>query len=191
MGGQNPIVFPEHRRHIGMRIIKTVVAVFLCGLLAYVRGKSALYSMFAALFCIQNSTGKTIESSINRMLGTLTGGVAGVLSVYAMDTLGILHIDLLRYLLLSLLLIPIIEFTLFIKKRDAAGMSCVVFLCLIVDPGNTPAVNSIERLFETLVGAALACGIDMLLPYHTPAPAAEEAPPAQDGPRQDSTETPK
>ena len=38
---------PEHRRRIGMRIIKTVVAVFLCGLLAFLRDKSALYSMFA------------------------------------------------------------------------------------------------------------------------------------------------
>ena len=28
---------PEHRHWIGMRIIKTVVAVFLCGLLAYFR----------------------------------------------------------------------------------------------------------------------------------------------------------
>lgn len=44
---------PEHRHRVGMRIIKTVIAVFLCGLLAFLRDKSALYSMFAALFCIQ------------------------------------------------------------------------------------------------------------------------------------------
>ena len=53
--------------------------------------------MFAALFCVQKSTGKTIQSSINRVLGTLVGGVVGVLTVYAMDTLNILHIDLLRF----------------------------------------------------------------------------------------------
>ena len=92
----NQTLAPEHRRRIGMRIIKTVVAVFLCGLLAFLRDKSALYSMFAALFCVQKSTGKTIQSSINRVLGTLVGGVVGVLTVYAMDTLNILHIDLLR-----------------------------------------------------------------------------------------------
>ena len=39
---------PERRHRIGMRIIKTVIAVFLCGLLAFLRDKSALYSVFAA-----------------------------------------------------------------------------------------------------------------------------------------------
>ena len=171
---------PEHRHRVGMRIIKTVIAVFLCGLLAFLRDKSALYSMFAALFCIQKSTGKTIESSVNRVLGTLVGGVVGVLTVYAMDTLNILHIDLLRYLLLSLLLIPIIEFALFIKKPDIAGMACMVVMCLVVDPGDKPAVYSIERLFETSVGVVLACGIDVLLPHQQPAqPAAEAAAPQE------------
>jgi len=191
----------ERRHRIGMRIIKTVIAVFLCGLLAFLRDTSALYSMFAALFCIQKSTGKTIESSINRVLGTLIGGVVGVLTVYSMDTLNILHIDLLRYLLLSLLLIPIIEFCLAIKKPDCAGMACMVVMCLVVDPGNKPAVNSIERLFETLVGVLLACGIDVLLPHQRlPQPAAAdakgqeppaEAPEAQSGPSKESGEEEK
>jgi len=121
--------------------------------------------MFAALFCVQNSTGKTFHSSIDRALGTLIGGVVGVLTVYAMDILKILHVDLLRYLLLSLLLIPVIELCLLIKKPGCAGMACMVIMCLVVDPGNKPAVASIERLFETLVGVVLACGIDVLLPY--------------------------
>ena len=175
----SPALTPEHRRRIGMRIIKTVVAVFLCGLLAYLRDTSALYSMFAALFCVQRSTGKTIESSINRVLGTLVGGVVGVLTVYAMDTLHILHIDLLRYFLMSLLLIPVIELCLVMKRPDCAGMACVVVMCLVVDPGDKPAIYSIERLFETAVGVALACGIDMLLP-HQPLPQEVPLPPQQD-----------
>ena len=174
MEQQSPqTVTKEHRHRIGMRIIKTVISVFLCGLMAFVRNTSALYSMFAALFCIQRSKGQTIQSSINRVLGTLVGGVVGVLTVYSMDTLNILHIDLLRYFLIALLLIPIIEFCLVIKKPDCAGMACMVVMCLAVDPGNKPAVNSIERLFETLVGVVIACGIDMLLPHHQPQPAPE------------------
>ncbi len=173
---------PEHRHRVGMRIIKTVIAVFLCGLLAFLRDKSALYSMFAALFCVQNSAGKTIESSITRALGTLIGGVVGVLTVYSMDTLNILHIDLLRYLIMSVLLIPVIEFCLAIKKPGCAGMACMVVMCLVVDPGNKPAVDSIERLFETVVGVMLACGIDVLLPYQQPAQPAVESPAAQKPP---------
>ena len=174
-----------HRHHIGMRIIKTVVAVFLSGVLAFLRDKSALYSMFAALFCVQKSAGKTIESSINRVLGTLIGGVVGVLTVYSMDTLNILHIDLLRYFLMSLLLIPIIEFCLMINKPDCAGMACMVVMCLVVDPGDKPAVYSIERLFETMVGVVLACGIDVLLPHQ---PAAAQAPAAEEAPKDSGVE---
>ena len=180
-----------HRRHIGMRIIKTVIAVFLCGLLAFIRNTSALFSMFAALFCIQKSTGQTIESSVNRMLGTLVGGVVGVLTVYAMDVLNILHIDLLRYFLMALLLIPVIELCLVIKKPDCAGMACMVVMCLVVDPGDKPAIYSIERLFETLVGVALACGIDILLPHQTPPAAQQSAPPDQGEEKHPEEEAPE
>lgn len=173
---------PEHRHWIGMRIIKTVVAVFLCGLLAFFREASGFYSMIAAVVCIQNSAGKTIESSINRMTGTLIGGVVGVLVVYSLDTLGVLYVELLRYAVLSLMLIPIIKLCLAIKKPGCAAMACIVFLCVTVNHsvGDTPAIYSIDRLFETLVGVALACGIDILLPYQPmPQPAAPQAEPAK------------
>ena len=169
---------PEHRHWIGMRIIKTVVAVFLCGLLAFFREASGFYSMIAAVVCIQNSAGKTIESSVNRMTGTLIGGVAGVLVVYSLDMLGVLYMELLRYAVLSVMLIPIIKLCLAIKKPGCAAMACIVFLCVTVNHsiGDTPAVYSIDRLFETLVGVALACGIDILLPYQPmPSPPEEES----------------
>lgn len=193
MGQQkNQSMAPEHRR-VGMRIIKTVIAVFLCGVLAFLRDTSALYSMFAALFCVQKSAGKTIESSIDRVLGTLIGGVVGVLTVYAMDTLNVLHIDLLRYLVLSLLLIPVIELCLIIKKPGCAGMAGMVIMCLVVDPGDKPAIDSIERLFETLVGVALACGIDILLPYQpaAPQPPAEKPAKSPDEAPETEAEPPK
>ena len=181
MEQQNPKPLTrEHRHRIGLRIIKTVVAVFLCGLFAFARGKSALYSMFAALFCVQNSTEKTIQSSVNRMVGTLIGGVVGIFVVHGMNDLGLLYVDLLRYLVLSLLIIPIIKFSLWINKRDAAGMACMVLMCLVVDPGTKPIIDSTERLFETLVGAALACGVDMLLPHQpVPRPEGEGAEPQE------------
>lgn len=157
-----------HWRHIGMRIIKTVVAVFLCGLFAYIRKESAFFSMIAALACIQNTATETIKSSVDRMIGTLIGGVVGIITVYAMNDLGVIHLDLLRYLMVALLLIPIIEISLMVKKPGCASMACMVFMCLVVDPGDKPAVYSIQRLFETFVGAALACGINMLLPYQPP-----------------------
>lgn len=184
----------EHRHRIGMRIIKTVVAVFLCGVLGYLREASAFYSMIAAVVCIQNSAGKTIESSVNRMIGTLIGGMVGVLVVYSLDTLGILYIELVRYAVLALMLIPIIEICLAIKKPGCAAMACIVFLCVTVNHsiGDTPAIYSIERLFETLVGVALACGIDILLPYQAPSqPESKPEPEPERAPEQESAGVPE
>lgn len=184
---------PEHRHWIGMRIIKTVVAVFLCGLLAFFREASGFYSMIAAVVCIQNSAGKTIESSVNRMTGTLIGGVAGVLVVYSLDTLNVLYIELLRYAVLAVMLIPIIKLCLAIKKPGCAAMACIVFLCVTVNHsiGDTPAIYSIDRLFETLVGVALACGIDILLPHQTPLAAQQSAPPDQGEEKRPEEEAPE
>lgn len=190
MEGQNiQALTPEHRHWVGMRIIKTVVAVFLCGLLAFLRDASGFYSMIAAVVCIQNSAGKTIESSINRMIGTLIGGVVGVLVVYSLDTLGVLYIALLRYAVLSVMLIPIIKLCLAIKKPGCAAMACIVFLCVTVNHsiGDTPAIYSIDRLFETLVGVALACGIDILLPYQ-PMPQPAQAEGVQPEPKEEQAE---
>ena len=179
MEGQTPAISPEHRRHVGMRIIKTVLAVFVCGVLAWARGESGFYSMIAAVVCVQNSAGKTIESSVNRMTGTLIGGVAGVAVVYLLEVMGILYIELARYAALALMLIPIIELCLLIKEPGSAAMACIVFLCVTVNHsiGDTPVIYSIERLFETLIGVALACGVDILLPYHTPAQTPADAAP--------------
>lgn len=159
--------FTGRRLHVGMRIVKTVIAVFVCGLLASVRRESGFYSMIAAVVCVQNSAGKTVESSVNRMLGTLIGGVAGVAVVYLLDVAGLLYVELARYAVLSLMLIPIIEFCLLVKKPGCAAMACIVFLCVTVNHsiGDTPAIYSIQRLFETLVGVAVACVVDALLPY--------------------------
>lgn len=184
----------EQRLHVGMRIIKTVIAVFICGLLGYLRNESAFYAMITAVICMQNSTGKTFESSVNRALGTLIGGVTGVVVVYVLDALGVLYIELLRYFVLALMLIPIIEFTLLIKRPGISAFACIVFLCVTVNHsvGDTPAIYAIQRTFETLVGVGIACVIDVLLPYRqsaaqpeqeAPGPLPQEAPPApQDAP---------
>ena len=129
------------------------------------------------------------------MTGTLIGGVAGVLVVYSLDTLNVLYIELLRYAVLAVMLIPIIKLCLAIKKPGCAAMACIVFLCVTVNHsiGDTPAIYSIDRLFETLVGVALACGIDILLPYQPmPSPPEEEnAAPEQEGQPQEESAAPE
>lgn len=189
---------PERRYKVGMRMVKTVVSVFICGLLGYFREQSAFYSMIAAIICLQNSTGKTIQSSVNRALGTLIGGAAGVLIVYLMDILGVLYIELVRYLVIAVMLIPIIQITLWIKRPTISAFACVVFLCVTVNHsiGDTPALFALNRMLETLIGVAVACLVDVVLPYRSPAAEQSQADAASSGeqpsdrPQQKEEETP-
>lgn len=163
------------RWHVGMRIIKTVIAVFLCGLISHLQKQTSFYSMIAmisAIICLQNSTGQTIASALNRTIGTLIGGLAGVMTVYLMDATGVLELALIRYLILSLALIPLIQVALLIKRPASAALACVVFLCVTVayTPEDAPALWAFQRMIATLLGAAIAYGVDFILPHRTPAP---------------------
>lgn len=165
---------PEHPStphfHVGMRMVKTVIAVFLSGLISYLLNRPAFYAIISALVCIQNSTGKTIQTSINRMIGTAIGGVTGIVVVYLLDALNLLQYELLRYAIVALMLIPIISLTLAIHRPTISSFTCVVFLCVIISPSaaGIPALYSAKRLLETLIGVVIACLVDLALPGHAP-----------------------
>lgn len=71
-----------HHFHIGMRIVKTVLAVFVCSILGWLRGEPAFFSMIAAVLCMQKSAEKTLTTSFNRVIGTAVGGAYGVIVLF-------------------------------------------------------------------------------------------------------------
>lgn len=163
-------LFMAKQRHhwVGMRMIKTVIAVFICGIFGYVRGEPAFYSMIAAVICMQNSTDKTITSSVNRAIGTLVGGLYGIVILYGLEFFHAENLDLLRYTLVSLTIIPLIRTALLLKRPSSASLSCVVFLCVTVNHNtdSSPALFALQRMVDTLAGVAVTCVIDLVLPYH-------------------------
>lgn len=172
----------RQRHHwVGMRMVKTVIAVFICGIFGYMRVEPAFYSMIAAVICMQNSTDKTITSSVNRAIGTLVGGLYGIVILYGLELFHVENLDLLRYTLVSLTIIPLIRTALLLKRPSSASLSCVVFLCVTVNHNtdSSPALFALQRMVDTLAGVAVTCVIDLLLPYH---PKPEEQAPATDPP---------
>ena len=66
--------------------------------------------------------------------------------------------DLLRYLFLSFLLIPIINFSVLIKQEKGTFLMCVVFLCITATHGNdeSPLAFAIDRIIDTTIGIVVA-----------------------------------
>ena len=121
-------VEPPHHFHIGMRIIKTVIAVFVCAIIGWLRGEMTFFSMIAAVLCMQKSAEKTLSTSFNRVMGTAVGGAYGVIVLFLETQFNLQRVPPLFYLVVSLMLIPVILTTIGIKKPSVAGFACVVFL---------------------------------------------------------------
>lgn len=66
--------------------------------------------------------------------------------------------EILRYLYLSILLIPIINFSVFIKQEKGTFLMCVVFLCITVTHGSdeSPLLFGFNRIVDTTVGIIIA-----------------------------------
>ena len=151
---------------VGMRIIKSAIAVFLCFVFyTYFRTNGILfYSQLAALWCIQPQWENTRSKALQRTVGTLTGAVFGLL-VLLIDK----HLigngtasDLLYETLVALTIIGVIYVTLLLRKKDASYFSCVVFLSIVVNHigDANPYVFVFNRVMDTMIGIIIGMAVN-------------------------------
>ena len=144
---------------VGWRTGKTVIAVFLCFLIDTVRGNSVpFYAAIAAILCIQKNIDDSLKIALTREIATIIGGIFGMVVLFFEREVYCIPYDLLRYLVLSLLLIPLINFSVWIKQEDGTFLMCVVFLCITATHGNSesPFEFGINRIIDTTIGIAVA-----------------------------------
>ena len=112
--------------HIGMRIIKTAVAVMLAygiflpfGLMydtetyhGVLGQMGPLYACIACIVCMQSTLGQTVQSGVSRLIGVAIGGVLGVATLLLGDRLdnGLLVLPILGVLCVAG--IVLLEFSL-------------------------------------------------------------------------------
>ena len=175
--------------HVGRRIIKTVIAVFICALIGYFRGTdSAIVSMVAAVICIQPTRDESVIFAANRVIATILGGLLGAGCLFLARITGLIGIAPLYYLFISVMLIPLILLTLLMRKPSISAFSCIVFLMVTVTlvEGASPVLYAAERTGETLIGILVGLGVNWIFPKTKKELALEEAAAARD--EQDSEE---
>ena len=121
--------------HLGQRIVKTSIAVFLCLLIHYIIGYKGmmLQSCISAIICVQPYIKDTKESSFNRFIGTLIGGVWGLLFLLLIQQfMYVATHEVLIYLFMSIGVLIVIYSTVAIRLRDAAGLAAITFLCIAI-----------------------------------------------------------
>lgn len=158
---------------IGMRSIKTAVAVAICYFLftpfqRYGGGVFALLDAFsacvAAAVCIQSSLEESVRLGLYRLIGTVVGGFLGLLVLLVSDVSK--HI-LLTGLILGLSILLCIWLCNLLGIQAACGVACMV-LCLVLlnYNGEYRYTHTLLRIVETAVGVLVALGVNRILPDH-------------------------
>lgn len=152
-------------KFLGMRVIKTIIAVYICFLISLVTKTSPFYSAIAAILCMQNSPEDSYEVGKNRMIGTLIGGLYGFIAVVLVDFFNIELFSHAHYLILGLFLIPLIYTNVLWESKDSTYISCVVFLSITVSHGGdaSPLMFALGRVFNTLIGIVVSIVVNWAL----------------------------
>lgn len=151
---------------IGMRIIKSAIAVAICYLINLLRGGRGMvfYSQLAALWCIQIYRSNTKNNAIQRTVGTCVGAVYGLiyLLIYPVAIKYAARAEWAEAVAVSVFIIPVLYTTVLLKKKQAAYFSCVVFLSIVVNHiGDVnPYLFVWNRFLDTMIGIAVGITVN-------------------------------
>lgn len=166
---------------IGMRTVKTAVAVTISYLifasvgliyrddLGGILGKlGPLYTCITCVVCMQSSLGQSVRHGISRFLGVAIGSALGVVAL-AFDQTVLSH-PLITALTLGVTLTIAIWLCMLIDRPAACSMACVLPCIILINEmvGIERYYYAAARIIETVLGVAVAVGINALLPDHRP-----------------------
>lgn len=146
---------------IGMRYIKTAVAVALCILVSKgVHGEYPLFAAIAALLSMDTTITNSFIAGRNRVMGTLVGAVVGLL--FFMISPG-------NPYLCGLGAVLILYICTRMGWSSSAPVAAIVFLAVMLNPAEQhPLMYGLNRIMDTLLGIAVALLVNYILfPYDT------------------------
>ncbi len=154
--------------HVGQRITKTTIAVFLCLIIYYLRGYSGqnmpTESAITAIICMQPYVKDTRDYAWNRVSGTLIGAFWGLLFLLILLLLPRLGNNaLVLYTLMAGGILVTLYSTVLIRKPDTASLAAIVFLCIVIafpDIEN-PLRQAMDRMIDVFIGTIVAIGVNV------------------------------
>lgn len=143
---------------LGLRAVKTAISVFLCLLIAYIFNRTdTLFASIAAIICLQPTYNKTFSSGLQRLVGTLIGGVVGYLILLTVYRLPFKEIATL--LIAPIAILIVIYICNVINQPASVSISCIVVLSVVMWPdGNISdtLMYVINRVLDTSMGIIIA-----------------------------------
>lgn len=160
---------------IGMRMVKTAVAVVLCyfiflpfwlrtpvGEYDPLKDVGPFYACIAAIICMQSSVKQSVKQGVSRVIGTCIGGLVGLAILFVDDLLGQPAV---LGLMIGLGIILTMWICNLLRRPSACSIGSVLVCVVILNHGGAGRYfYTLFRIMETIVGIAVAVGINHLLP---------------------------
>lgn len=145
---------------IGLRTIKTAIAVTICVLLAECFDLEYPFFMgMTAIISMDKTMTNSLKMGRNRVLGTFLGACIGIMLSY---------IDRGNALLCGLGVIMLIQVCNFFKLQGSITIGGIVMIAIMVHTDKTPMYYGYYRTLHTLIGASVSFLVNMtIFPYST------------------------
>ncbi len=159
-------VLKDYIPPVGMRIVKTVTAVFLCFVVEILRGDVtvAFYSHIAAIWCMRDSARETRVNAVQRTIGTVVGALAGLATILLFPNLSIetRPQQIVHGVVISLMVGVVLYITVVIRKREAAYFSNVVYLSIVINhiSDANPYLFVWNRFLDTMIGIVIGVAVN-------------------------------
>ena len=154
--------------HIGQRILKTTIAVFLCLLVYNIRGyygqDMPTEAAITAIICMQPYVRDSRDYAINRFAGTLIGAGWGLAFLLLLLLFPVLSRNVVcLYALMALGVMVSLYTAVLIRKPDTSSLAAIVFICVVIafPEIDQPLQQAVTRILGVLLGTFVAIAVNV------------------------------
>lgn len=151
------------RFRLGMRTIKSALAVFLCILFFHVTDRGLpMIAALSAVFSLRQDLTTTVSFGRSRIIGNSIGGFLGIIYFLVKNYF---HNDFLVELFLLPVLVVIVIMVSDGINNNSGIISAIATLLLIAlsVPQGESSLYAIQRVLDTFIGTFIAIGINFFL----------------------------
>lgn len=148
------------RFHVGLRTLKTAVAVILSMIVVDFYGTTTsklIFAMLGAMAAVQPTFRESVESCMTQIIGTLFGAAVGVVLLA-------MHVPSLVATGIGIILVITVYNAFGICYSP--GLPCLIVVTLCTSPDATPVSYAAGRIWDTAIGLGIGMLINTLVfPY--------------------------
>lgn len=143
-------------RLIGMRTLKTALVVIISYFVSSILNDELSFALiYAAVICVETSVVSSFKIGYNRVLGTVVGGVIGLIMTY---------LPVYGGLTMAVGVVITILFCNLLDIKKATGIAITLVIIIVIGSSDTtPAVYAMQRTLDTVIGIVIATIVNLLI----------------------------